>query len=304
MTMAHRATADIRRDGFRQLRNYVELCLTLSGQSRYRTFFEYALQKLEKADSLYYSLIQCLLDTVEENRICTAGVNFGLGGLVYGAAAIKERREEGDDREAAWLHVANAADPRLSVAVERVEQQNGYVWILYVCSAAEVGTVVALAKKYPHIAFLMLLSPECLQETTIELLQKRPNIVTLLLLQKPELSQHTIETAQNLRTKKLFYGFVTLLDEADCAAALQPDWLDTLAKNALFCVYARREGVCEETSEQLRKAVIRHRVELNAPLLLLDWDSDMKVLNHAIGADTVIGTITTEADAFPLQIKQ
>lgn len=38
MTLAHRAVADIRRDGFRQLRNYVDMCQMLVQQPKIKRF--------------------------------------------------------------------------------------------------------------------------------------------------------------------------------------------------------------------------------------------------------------------------
>ena len=43
-----------------------------------RTFFAYAQKALQRTDSCYYSLIHRLLDSVDEDRICTVGVNMAL----------------------------------------------------------------------------------------------------------------------------------------------------------------------------------------------------------------------------------
>ena len=38
MTLAHRAVGDIRRGGFRQLRNYVDMCATLAKNQQQKDF--------------------------------------------------------------------------------------------------------------------------------------------------------------------------------------------------------------------------------------------------------------------------
>lgn len=91
MTLAHRAVGDIRRGGFRQLRNYVDMCATLAKNQQQKDFFAYAQKALQRTDSCYYSLIHRLLDSVDEDRICTVGVNMGFGGLIYGASELKSR---------------------------------------------------------------------------------------------------------------------------------------------------------------------------------------------------------------------
>ena len=99
MTLAHRAVGDIRRGGFRQLRNYVDMCATLAKKPQQKDFFAYAQKALQRTDSCYYSLIHRLLDLVDEDRICTVGVNMGFGGLIYGASEQKKaggRRRQAD----------------------------------------------------------------------------------------------------------------------------------------------------------------------------------------------------------------
>lgn len=55
--------------------------------------FAYAQKALQRTDSCYYSLIHRLLDSVDEDRICTVGVNMGFGGLIYGASELKKQAD-------------------------------------------------------------------------------------------------------------------------------------------------------------------------------------------------------------------
>ena len=48
MTLAHRAVGDIRRGGFRQLRNYVDMCATLAKKQQQKDFFAYAQKALQR----------------------------------------------------------------------------------------------------------------------------------------------------------------------------------------------------------------------------------------------------------------
>ena len=108
MTLAHRAVGDIRRGGFRQLRNYVDMCATLAKKPQQKDFFAYAQKALQRTDSCYYSLIHRLLDTVDEDRICTVGVNMGFGGLIYGASELK-KKADADGQPTSWVTAARSA---------------------------------------------------------------------------------------------------------------------------------------------------------------------------------------------------
>ena len=67
------------------------MCATLAKNQQQKDFFAYAQKALQRTDSCYYSLIHRLLDSVDEDRICTVGVNMGFGGLIYGASELKSR---------------------------------------------------------------------------------------------------------------------------------------------------------------------------------------------------------------------
>ena len=118
MTLAHRAVGDIRRGGFRQLRNYVDMCATLAKKQQQKDFFAYAQKALQRTDSCYYSLIHRLLDSVDEDRICTVGVNMGFGGLIYGASELKKQADL-EGQPIAWITAARCGDERLSELVPR-----------------------------------------------------------------------------------------------------------------------------------------------------------------------------------------
>ena len=76
MTLAHRAVRDVRRDGFRQLRNYVDMCALLAQRPDLKRFFDHAQTVLQRTDSLYYKLINNLVAQVNEDAICTAAVSY------------------------------------------------------------------------------------------------------------------------------------------------------------------------------------------------------------------------------------
>ena len=116
MTLAHRAVGDIRRGGFRQLRNYVDMCSSLAKRPQQKDFFAYAQKALQRTDSCYYSLVHNLLDTVDEDRLCTVGVNMGFGGLIYGASEMKKQADV-DGKPFSWITAAHCGDPALPALV-------------------------------------------------------------------------------------------------------------------------------------------------------------------------------------------
>ena len=101
MTLAHRAVRDVRRDGFRQLRNYVDMCALLAQRPDLKRFFDHAQTVLQRTDSLYYKLINNLVAQVNEDAICTAGINLGFDAII--SCASNNRKQNGETRS--WLNV-------------------------------------------------------------------------------------------------------------------------------------------------------------------------------------------------------
>ncbi len=93
MTLAHRAVRDVRRDGFRQLRNYVDMCALLAQRPDLKRFFDHAQTVLQRTDSLYYKLINNLVAQVNEDAICTAGINLGFDAII--SCASNNRKQNG-----------------------------------------------------------------------------------------------------------------------------------------------------------------------------------------------------------------
>ena len=166
MTLAHRAVGDIRRGGFRQLRNYVDMCATLAKKPQQKDFFAYAQKALQRTDSCYYSIIHRLLDSVDEDRICTVGVNMGFGGLIYGASELKKQADL-EGQPIAWITAARCGDERLSELVPKAARHGSFVWLLD-ATDTDPAQVVLLAKANPQSAFGLLADPSALTEDCVK----------------------------------------------------------------------------------------------------------------------------------------
>ena len=300
MTLAHRAVGDIRRGGFRQLRNYVDMCATLAKKPQQKDFFAYAQKALQRTDSCYYSLIHRLLDTVDEDRICTVGVNMGFGGLIYGASEMK-KQADADGKPIAWITAARCGDADLDTLVPKAAKQGNFVWLLD-ATHSDPAQVVPLAKANPQCAFGLLADPAALDDACVTALAACRNLVVMPLLQTPELTPEACRAARRLKAQKMFYALTVLVDDATADEVTQDDWLESIAQETLFCMCARKAGVSEETSHRLHRSIVDGRMETGKPVLLLDWDGDVKYLNDRISEHMTFGSVLPDGADFPLQL--
>ena len=300
MTLAHRAVGDIRRGGFRQLRNYVDMCATLAKKPQQKDFFAYAQQALQRTDSCYYSLIHRLLDTVDEDRICTVGVNMGFGGLIYGASEMKKQADI-DGKPIAWVTAARCGDTALDTLVPQAAKHGNFVWLLD-ATAGKTAQIIPLAKANPQCAFGLLADPAALDDACVEALAACRNVVVMPLLQTPELTPEACRAARRLKAQKMFYALTVLVDDDTVEEVMQDDWLESIAQETLFCMCARKQGISEEASHKLRRTIVDGRMETGKPVLLLDWDGDVKYLNDRISEHMTFGSVLPEGENFPLQL--
>ena len=252
MTLAHRAVGDIRRGGFRQLRNYVDMCSSLAKRPQQKDFFAYAQKALQRTDSCYYSLVHNLLDTVDEDRLCTVGVNMGFGGLIYGASEMKKQADV-DGKPFSWITAAHCGDPALPALVAAAEKKGSFVWVLD-ATEGDPSEAASLAKAFPKCAVGVLAAPEALTPDRVAQLAECLNVVVLPLLQSPELTPDVCHAARALKAKQMLYMLTVLVDDTCAEEALQDDWMESVAQEARLCMLAapvfrrRRARFCAAAS--------------------------------------------------------
>ena len=61
-------------------------------------------------------------------------------------------------------------------------------------------------------------------------------------------------------------------------------------------------SVCAPASPVFRRSIVDGRMETGKPVLLLDWDGDVKYLNNRISEHMTFGSVLAEGETFPLQL--
>ena len=301
LTLAHRAVEDIRRGGFRQLRNYVDMCATLAKKPQQKDFFACAQAALQRTDSCYYSMIHNLLDSVEDDRICTVGVNLGFSGLIYGASKMKVQADA-DHAPFSWVQVAVCGDASLAEQVPAAAKQGSFVWVLD-ATRGNPADAAALALANPESVFGILAEPETLTPACIEALLPCMNIVVLPLLHTPELTPEACLAARALKKHRMMYMLTVLAAQDEIDSILHPDWVESIAQESLFCMLARHGDVTSEASQQLRSGIVAGRLETGLPVLMLDWEGDISYLNRHISEYAVLGKHLPAGYTFPLNTR-
>jgi len=161
---------------------------------------------------------------------------------------------------------------------------------------------VLLAKANPQSAFGLLADPSALTEDCVKTLAACRNLVVMPLLQTPELTPEVCRAARRLKAQKMFYALTVLIDDETAGEVMQDDWLESMAQETLCCMCARKPGTSDETARKLRRSIVNGRLETGKPVLLLDWDGDVRYLNNRISEYMTFGSVLPEGSTFPLQL--
>ena len=184
---------------------------------------------------------------------------------------------------------------------QRLLSYGSFVWLLD-ATDTDPAQVVLLAKANPQSAFGLLADPSVLTEDCVKTLAACRNLVVMPLLQTPELTPEACRAARRLKAQKMFYALTVLIDDETAGEVMQDDWLESMAQETLCCMCARKPGTSDETARKLRRSIVNGRLETGKPVLLLDWDGDVRYLNNRISEYMTFGSVLPEGSTFPLQL--
>lgn len=298
MTLAHRAVRDIRADGFRQLRSYIDMGALLSKGPGQKFFFTRAQSLLTKTDSLYYPLVQRFLTDFADDQFCTLGVNLAVNSLSCGVVTLRAA-VAAQDRDLPWLvrGSAESADERAAfgAAMTEGEKQGAFLYVAE-CACAEAAdeAVRQLAGTHPQSILFVLCPPACVGEALVASLCKADNVVPVLRLSGPDALGGASAAAAALLAARRLYGMYMPVTPAQSEMACGPSFRAQLAQYAPFCVYQNSAPADRKAARALQKAVYAARKAVSTPVILMDWDSDCKSISKYISPRAFVKTLAPQ----------
>ena len=300
LTLSRRAIADIHRDGLRQLRNYVDMCTVLVSSPTARGFFDHVQAALEQPSSPYYALAKRLIDHVSPDALCTVGVNFGLGSMLYGSALL-ERQAVLNGRALPWLTISAGDDPELEKAVETGERQGGFLWMLH--QRGPVGSALMdVIRRHPQSTFQLLIEPEFLSASAIGPMRRAANLVVFLWLRDPVLTPAVRDAVKRMRAARMLCSLAVSLDDQTAAQIADPAWLREVAGCVPLCCCMHSPAMSDSGAELLRRTIWRNRVAGGEPVLLLDWQADIQAVDCKMPPHTCVAMRRSLPEESPLRI--
>ena len=289
--IVRRSFYEIQKDPKRAIRNLVDLGRETAGGQLQQKFLGMAQQILKRTDSPYYTLIQNTVQSVDEERLLTFGLNFGWNSLTQGAKQIRDE-EAKLGFNIPWsltLHLENhpenlSGGEYLRLILVGIEL-GIYSYFLLPKDIQSVKLSLELAAANRNCAFCLLL-PEKLQEKHKQELAQCtlcPNTLVGINSCSPDWTKQT-QWLKNRRYPYLIYR--TYAADEDVDDIVSGRWADSILPYAgIAALLIAQGGTDLRGDSKIYSYAVESRLGQRYPTLILDFYQDNLYMDVCISGD-------------------
>lgn len=287
-TILRRQLYQAQRDPKRSIRNLVDLGLEASGGSLQQQMLRTFQEMLRREDSPYYDLVMNTVDTVEQERLITFGLNLGWNALTQGAAHIREL-ERARGHNIPWsltFHMAcrpgSLTERDYQRLVEEGMELGIYAYFLMPEDACAVRSCLELAANCRESAFFLFLPRGFDAQGEISSLTPLQNVMLLLDTGEPGWEK----TAKSFRAGRCLYGlYRRCVGAEDGQATAFGQWMESIRPFAGVAVFLLTEedpgqGLCP-----IYRYALASRLEQRYPTLVVDFYPDILYVDVLLSQD-------------------
>ncbi|WP_066460055.1 hypothetical protein [Anaerotruncus rubiinfantis] len=257
-----RAIPNMKKDTYRGIRNLVDLGAALAASTRQKEFCEMVRKNVRNPKSPYNAMLLRVIREVDEKIVRLLGVNLGYTCFTYGSAQLTQSSRK---YHAALPWLISFEGPCGSASLAPVLQncRNLGIYIYRFCpdSAQAISGLCALAAQFPESTFLLEADGALITEAVAEQFSQAPNVIAVLLS-----GGGLLAASDRLHDKKLLFGYAENELPAFMREAARAE---AIAHGSLFAAY---------TGDTPPPVPERFFQKEKSPLLLIDWQRDIKAL--------------------------
>ncbi len=275
-----RALREMREDSARQLRRLVDLgCQLMRGGNR-KKLFSYIQSVLQNEQGAYYTMLQELLCRVDEERLCTFGINFGYNGCVEASEKLR-RGGKKYGHELPWstgVDLSQGMEETIR-AVDEGASLGQAVFMLAVPDKASLLSLGELLERHGEAVFFLFLAPDIIEEETVAFCTRYPQLWLSLELD----GEKAEDEARLLREARLLFGMHLSYSQDSAWRVTTGEALSRTHELGGFAAFVYPiDGCREDTLAEVERAVLSERAEPSEPVLVMDLYSDVAKINAMI----------------------
>lgn len=288
-SIVRRRFQEIQTDPKRALRNLVDLgCETAGGQLQ-KEFLGIIKRILRKEDSSYYTMVQNINNSVDEDRLVTFGMNLGWNSFTQGAKKI--RAEEAlRGCNIPWSLTLYIEGKQISIGdylwlIREGTELGIYSYLIFARDGYSVQLAVDLARANRGCAFCLLLPAGFDEECEKACFQAEfpPNMI----LGVDGCSDVLNELVRRMREEKYLYLiYRTYSTSDDVHDIISGRWAKRIMPLAgLAALLVEGKGVDKGESDSVYSYVMDVRMKQRNPILFLDLYRDNLYMDACISGD-------------------
>lgn len=282
-----KAIRDIENDANRSIRNLIDLVLKYTKGRFQRSLFKTFQAMMQNENSAYYTLVKNIVAKVDHETIKTFGFNLGYNGCTNGAKLIRDN-ECSYGFNIPWA-VSFVLDRRGRLGVDRicdmVEQGRslGIFTYLIFCNNGSAAEIPPLLSAYHDCAFVLFTQPAYLDDAVLDEVSLHKNVMTAILSSNPEFAL----AASELHKRRMLYSAYLFYGDANAGALVSGTWLDGVVNaSCAFAVLIPEPSCGAKAKEAVRQYVNDVRRRQESPVLLMDTESDILLIDQIISEDS------------------
>ena len=284
-TIVRRALREVASSPRRGSRNLVDMAVNFCPGHDQQRFFRSAQRLLRNERSAYYPLIRDAATHVAHERLLAFGMALGYNSCTLGARKIREI-EAWEHFSIPWAlqldvdaHAPAERMARYRRLLEEGKAMGVYTW--FVSARGGVGKMLPLLSDHPDCAFLLLCTPEELDDDLLAALSPIRNAMLVV-----DLSPGAEETCRRLRARQMLYSVCVRYRDEDLCDVLNDSLIRRAeAMHAIFTAFLPEQDCSAPAREAMYAYVVKTRAAQKHSTIPWDIRGDSLRVNRIISGD-------------------
>lgn len=292
----------------RGIRNLLDLGEYFASSPSQKNFFNLAHDLLKNENSHYYDILDTLVQNTNHKTLTDYGVNTGYNSLIYGANIVKEHKKE-HGFNIPWVIIfnfeekssRNLTNDEILNIINSGKNNGIYSYIILLDKNNILDDLYNVFEKNNKCAFTLFIDPSLINEETVKKVSSISNICIFVSINNENSCKP--EKFDLLNKYKCLYGGYYCYDSSSTINISNGTITDKLLSLNLNFAFCMRKNNCSKEAEEITSDFIyKSRIEINSPVILIDFYSDLARISKIISMESCFLSIDSGGQIYTSDI--